>query len=70
MRRGRGVERGIDDRNWPPPDVPGQPRIHRGVGDVAKRVIEEMREDVREHDEPTSKAHLAYANPAQPLRNS
>src|SRR5215472_3439038 len=70
MRRCRGIERGIDDRNSPPPDVPGQPGIHRGVGDVAKRVIEEMREDVREHDEPTSKAYLAYANAAQPLRNT
>src|SRR5262249_52349951 len=70
MRRGRSIERGVDDRNSPPPDVPGQPRIHRGVGDVAKCVIEEMREDVREHDEPTSKAYLAYANAAQPLRNT
>src|SRR5262249_47740180 len=67
--RRRGVERGIDERNSPPPDVPGQPRIHRGVGDVAKCVIEEMRENVREHDEPTGKAHLAYANTAQPCRN-
>jgi hypothetical protein len=33
-------------------------------------VIEEMREDVREHDEPTGKAHLAYAHAAQPRRST
>ena len=69
MRRGRGVERRIDDRNSPPPDVPGQPGIHGGVGDVAERMIEEMRKNVREHDEAASKAHLAHANAPQPRRN-
>ena len=29
MRDGRGVKRGIDDRNSPPPDVELQPRFHR-----------------------------------------
>ena len=35
MHRGRGIERGIDDWNPSPPDVPGQPRASawlRGMG--------------------------------------
>src|SRR6516165_10271104 len=66
VNRRRGVERGIDERNSPPPDVPGQPGIHGGVGDVAERMNEEMRKNVREHDEAASKAHLAHANAPQP----
>src|ERR1700730_18180573 len=64
MRRSRGVERGIDDRNSPPPDVEPQPCFHRRVGDVAERVIEEVREDEREQDEAASDAYLPHANAA------
>ena len=66
MCRSRGVERDIDDRNSPPPDVEPQPRFHGRVGDVAERMIEEMREDVGEHDEAAGDAHLPHADAAQP----
>ena len=68
MHDGGSVERVIDDRNSPPPDVEPQPRFHRLVGNVAERVIEEMRKDVGEHDEAGSKPHLPHANAAQQYR--
>ena len=69
MRRSRGVEREIDDRNSPPPDVEPQPCFHGRVGDVAERMIEEMRKDVREHDEAAGDADLPHANAAQPCHH-
>lgn len=60
-----GIKRAIDQRNAPPPDVPMQPRFHDGIGDVAKRVIEEMRKDVGEHHQAAGEANLTYANATQ-----
>ena len=62
------IERVIDDRNSPPPDVEAQPRLHRFVGNVAECVIEEMRKDVGEHDKAGSKPDLPHANAAQQYR--
>src|SRR5208283_2359475 len=68
-RRG-SIEHEIDDRNSPPPDVVREPRFHSGVRDVAERVIEEMREDVGEHDKAACEAYLPHADAAQPICNS
>lgn len=62
----RGVQRGIDNRNAPPPDVNIQPPVHRREGNVAERVIEEVREDVREHHKAAGEPHLPNANASQP----
>ena len=64
------IEHEIDNRNSPKPDVVLKPRLHRGVGDVSKRVIEEVREDVGEHDEAGGKAYLSDADAAQPSGNA
>ena len=66
MNHGGGIERDVDDRNPPPPDVIPEPLLHQWVGDVAERVIEEVREDVGEHDQPAGKPHLSHADAAQP----
>src|SRR5262249_17035115 len=68
--RSCGVKRGIDDWNSPPPDVPGQPPIHYGIGNITKRVIEEMRKDVGEHHQAAGKANLTYASAAQQRDNA
>jgi hypothetical protein len=62
----RGIERAVDERNAPPPNVPAEPRFHYWVGNVAKRVIEEMRKDVREHHKAAGKTNLAHGDAAQP----
>jgi hypothetical protein len=66
MGRYSGIKGEIDDRNSPPPDVETKPRFHRVIGNVAKRVIEEMRKDVGKHHEAAREPHLAHAYPAQP----
>src|SRR5437870_13599937 len=66
MDSGRCIEREIDDRYPPPPDVKAKPRLHGGVGEIAERVVEEMREYVGEHDETAGQPHLADADPPQP----
>src|SRR5689334_7719690 len=43
-----------------------EPGFHGCVGVVAERVIEEMREDVGEHDEAADQPHLPDTDPAQP----
>jgi hypothetical protein len=43
-----------------------QPGFHDRIGNIAKRVIEEMRKDVREHHKTAGDAHLAHADAAQP----
>ena len=70
MYRGGGIERRIDDRNAPPLDVKRQPGFHQRVGNIAEGVIEEMRENVGEHDEAASEAHLPNPDAAQPIGNS
>jgi hypothetical protein len=70
MCRGCGVEREVDDRDPPPPDVIGEPGFHRIVGEIAKRVIEEVGKDVGEHDEAAEQPHLSNAYPAQPPPNA
>ena len=40
--------------------------LHRVVGNVAERVIEEVREDVGEHHQAADEPHLAHADAAQP----
>src|SRR6202008_2364714 len=54
MDRGGGVKRKIDDRSSPPPDMEAQPGFHGVVGDIAERMVEEMREDVGEHHQAAS----------------
>jgi hypothetical protein len=66
MRYGGYVEREIHDRNSPPPDMQRQPPFHGRVRNIAERVIEEMREDVREHHQAAGDAHLPHADAAQP----
>ena len=69
MHDGRSVERRVDDGDAPPRDMDvGEPPLHRGVGKVAERVIEEMREDVGEHHQTAGEAHLPHANTAHPRR--
>ncbi len=68
MRDRRGIERGVDDRDAPPPDVEVPPPIHGREGNIAERVIEEMREDVGEHHQAAGDAHLPHADAAQPRR--
>ncbi|MFZ2078737.1 MAG: hypothetical protein WAV38_19215 [Xanthobacteraceae bacterium] len=66
MDRGCAVKRGVDDRNPPPPDVKREPLFHQRIGNIAERVIEKMREDVREHHEPAGEPYLPNTNTAQP----
>lgn len=68
MDDGGEIERVIDDRNSPKPDVVSQPRLHRVIGNIAEGVVEEMREDVDEHHKAGDEPHLAYADAAQPCR--
>jgi hypothetical protein len=69
MDGGGGVERHVDDGNAPSPDVKGQPGFDQCVGNIAKGVIEEMRENLGEHHEAAGEAHLPNADAAQPIRN-
>ena len=66
MDNGRQVKRVVDEWKSPPRNVVFQPRLHRVVGNIAERMIEKMREDVRKHDQASGDPHLAHANPAQP----
>jgi len=61
-----GVEREIDDRNSPPPDMKAESGLHRGVGEIAERVIEEVRENVGKHDEAAEEPHLPNSDSLQP----
>ena len=67
---GRKVERVVDGRNSPPPEMPLQPRFHRGERNIAERVVEKMRKYIREHDEAAGKPHLPHTDAAQPHRQS
>src|SRR5262249_38249787 len=66
MRHGSGVKRNVDNRDSPPPDVISQPPFHRRVGNIAKCMVEEMRENIREHHEAACDAHLPDGNASQP----
>jgi hypothetical protein len=70
MDRSCAVERGVDDRNPPPPNVKREPLFHQRVGNIAKRMIEKMREDVGEHHQPTGEPDLPNADAAQPIGNA
>ena len=65
MNARSGVERGVHQRNSPPPDMKQQPRFHCGVGNIAERVIEKMREDIREQDKTAGEPHLSNADATQ-----
>jgi hypothetical protein len=68
MYRRRSIERGVNDRNSPPPNVVSEPGFHQRIRKVAERVIKEMREDVREHYQSTGEAYLPHPDAAQPTR--
>jgi hypothetical protein len=44
--------------------VEREPLFHQRVGNIAERVIEKMREDVREHHEPAGEPHLPNTDTA------
>src|SRR4029079_15525141 len=60
------VERDVEERKPPPPDMIPEPPLHQVVGNIAERVIEEVREDVSKHDQAAGKANLPHADAAQP----
>jgi hypothetical protein len=69
MNDGSRVERAVDERNAPPPDVIPQPRFHHVVGNIAEGMIEEMRKDVGKHDEAGGEPYLPHADAAQPRQD-
>jgi hypothetical protein len=64
VRRCSGIKCKIDDRNSPPPDVEMKPRFHGVIGEIAERMIEEMRKDVGKHHQAANEPNLANAYPA------
>ena len=65
MREHGDVKHEADGRNAPEPDVEVPPPVHRCERDIAKRMIEEMGENVAEHHKAAGEPHLPNANAAQ-----
>src|SRR3981189_571115 len=66
MDRDGGIEGEIDDRNAPATHWKEEPGLHRGVGEIAERMIEEVRENVGKHDEAANQPHLPDSDSLQP----
>jgi hypothetical protein len=58
----RRIQRQCPDRAQPKSHVEGEPVFHCGERNVAQRVIDVVRQEIREENEPADQAYLADAD--------